>query len=479
MVRQGSRPLLLARVGRSLALGEVGLLSACVLLKLGGAVVIVGLIFVVAAAANLRRQVSTPATIDAESPAPYLEDADVPRLPASWTVLAVSIVALTLDVQNRSGAASGLRYLFLALPVAVTGLTLASPSERIQARSPDLLLGALVVWGLVGSVYGKLVFHPTSSSLALMLPMGLGLLYRFQRGEPSQDAARRILDLLAKCGALYILLYTMARYGMPLLSVSAFSKEKAFLLVIAPMAALFSRRRSLLFLDLFAIGLILLENPAATFVVTAVAVATTNVILGTRSRALRAFAILGLLVSIALGFGQVLGTASQQRNVVARYFQTVGKADNTAFRRALLKAGLAEVRRHPLVGSSFTGELGIHTNFPGEAAFAQVHNDYLQIAMGGGLVALSLYLAWVVAVNRLAGRRYRALREAGDIELANLLRVLTTGFNAFMMGSLFNPLLTSVGMAAVCFLIFGALMVACRTDKVALQDGVTRVAASG
>ncbi len=421
------------------------------------AVAAAGLLLVVGiASVAAKRSRSWAAPAPAEVIGKEARDRNDRRLPSLWAAFLVTFAVFALDFLAVLSSLSSIRFAFLLVPLTVLVVSVRSPHGRPVLRAPDVVLGALVLWGITGAVYGKLVTHPVSSSLTMVLPMAAGLLHLWSSGRPTEEHSRRMLRYLTSLGLAYVLIYLAARLGVRPLSVIAYSKEKSFLLVLAPMAAFVTRRWWFLAIELLALAFVFLEEPAATFVMVLAAIAVTNMLLSARSGAVKAVAVGVLAVSVFLGFSLVF-RSGQQATLITRYFETVGKGDNTPFRLVLLRKGTAEVKAHPVLGNNFAGEIGIDTNFPGIARFAPAHNDYLQVAMAGGLVALSLFLYWSWATNRAVHSGYRRLVENGDIHSARLLRVLITSFNAFLFSALFNPLLAGVGIGVMFFLLYGSM----------------------
>lgn len=381
-------------------------------------------------------------------------------LPVAWTAFAVVYFTLSFDLTGFFSGASPGRYAILFVPLVCVAASMAQPSHSLRITREDLLLGGLVLWGLSGALFGKLVTKPQSSSLTIILPMTAGFVHCVERIRSTEAAARRMLNVLAALGAIFVAMYFLTRVALPSYGFGGFTKEKSFLLVLAPAAALAAGRRRLALAEAVCIAAIFLQHPAATFPATAAVVILTLFVLSSKSALLRVITVLAFSACVVLGFAQTL-TVGDSSTVTDRYFQAVNKADNTSFRTELLNKGLAEVARRPLYGTNFTGELAIRTRFPGEARFAPPHNDYLQLAMGGGIIALSLYVAWFVTVNRLALKTYRSMARTDQNDQAALLRVLLVGFNGFLASSMFNPLLSGTGTAAAFFLLSGAILTLC------------------
>ena len=447
------------RVGGSQVLFAAGLIVIALLVTspaatgtvaAGGLVLIVGIASVVAG--RSRRRPSEPLTVAEGEHARRAER----TLPSLWTAFLVTFAVFAVDFGAYLSGLSGLRYAFLLVPLGVLVVTARSPHGRPVPRPPDVVLAALFVWGMTGALYGKLVTHPVSSSLTMVLPMAVGLLHLWSTGRPTEEHSRRMLRYLTTLGLAYVLIYLAARLGVGPLSTIAYSKEKSFLLALAPMAAFVTRRWWVFTIELVALAVIYFEEPAATFVVVVAAVAVTNMLLSARSGAIKVAAVLLLSTSLFAGLSLVY-RSDNKATLITRYFEAVGKGDNTPFRLVLLRKGTAEVKAHPVLGSNFAGEVGIETKFPGIARFAPAHNDFLQITMAGGFVALALFLYWIQATNRAVHASHRALVEAGDLQSARLLRVMVTSFNAFLFSSLFNPLLAGVGIGVMFFLLYGSM----------------------
>lgn len=414
----------------------------------GGLVLLVGVV-----AASSRSAVRTEPEVEVAEPVTGPQQG----LPTVWIAFLVTFVVFALDFRALVSGTTGLRYALLLIPLVVLLLSSRSDHVRRPLRGADVALAALALWGLAGALVGKVVTQPLSSSLTIVLPMAVGLLHRWNRGRPTEQDCGRMLGYLTTVGFGYVMVYLAATLGAGPLSVIAYSKEKAFLLALAMLAAFVTRRWWLFTLEAAAVTVIFLREPFATFVVAFVAVVITNVVLSMRSRALKGVAF--ALVTATVLFGFSLALRPSQDSLVAQYFKMVGKADNTPFRTFLFTRGIEEVEKHPVLGTNFTGEVAIKTNFPGVARFAPAHNDFLQLAMAGGLCALGLYLVWTLATNRAAQRSYHVLVARDQRQAADLLRVLVTGYNAFLFSSLVNPLLAGVGTAVMFFLLYAAMSI--------------------
>jgi O-antigen ligase len=162
--------------------------------------------------------------------------------------------------------------------------------------------------------------------------------------------------------------------------------------------------------------------------------------------------VLGLLAirrwgPMLLGFGGlvvvVVGSLASLTVAQLRvgYFSSVGKTDNTATREVLWRAGAERFLDSPIVGDSFTRDIAVPSTVTGASRLVPVHNDYLQLAMSGGILGTALFLAWCLATIVVGIRLVRGLRERGLTEQAALALVVTAGIVSMLATALFNPVL--------------------------------------
>ncbi len=380
-------------------------------------------------------------------------------MPTLWVAAIISFVVFALDVHGWFRAGSGgLRYTFLLVPLIVVVLALRRSTKHRKVSPPDILLGLLVLWGLSGALYGKVSFHPVSSALTIMLPMTAGFLHLFQVVRPSEKQARRMLDMLTWAGAMFLGLYFLSQLRIPLLSAGgAYAKEQAFLLTIGPAAAVITRRWYLVAAEVLQLIGIFFFHPTGTFAIALLVILVTCIVLSRARTIVRSLALGALLCVMTLGFFSVFTSTSGKSSFVDIYFQIVGGKNNTPFRRYIVKSAIAAVKAHPLLGTNFTGPISFRTPFPGAARYAPPHNDLVQLAVSGGLIAAALYVDWLVVVNYSLARKYKMLLSENPANAA-VLRVLAIAFNVFVTTSLFNPLLDQVGIAVMFFLIYGSIL---------------------
>ncbi|MDP9300908.1 MAG: O-antigen ligase family protein [Actinomycetota bacterium] len=384
---------------------------------------------------------------------------DAYRLSRSLVLVLMLVVA---DYSGVLDTGSSVRYLVLLPPLVAVLFGWSSVRSSLVRRTTfsDRLLLVLLGWGLAGSVLGKAFLGTETSALPIFLPMALGLLHVWAIQCPTDAEARTLLRRISLVGLVYVGIHALASSGLiaALTAGGSYRHPKAFLIALAFAGALLTRRRGRFVLLCVLAGVIFLEYPAATYVAVAVATATTLFVTRPQATPGRAY-VIGVIVVAAtvLGFLNLARTGA----LVEGYFQDVGKQSNVDTRLDLWRQGIQEVASSPLVGSSFAGEMTVPVSLDGRV-FVQLalHNDYLELALGGGVAALALFLGWAIATNVMVVRQQGMLWRAGRREHATLLRVLLVAFNSWMCVALFNPLLQSVGTSAALFAIYGLMMLA-------------------
>lgn len=389
-----------------------------------------------------------------------------------WRTMLVVLVIAALEPSGYFIGEGNGRFVLVALPL-VAICVVRSYDNPLTVRAPeppDRLLILLFLYGLGGSLYGILFIHSDSPALAVFLPMVLGLLHLTTLGPVTDDEARKHLTLVVYLCVVYVVVHAAnalgyvpgrnPRAGPVTVSDSVFSHLKAFLIVMALGGAWILARRLLLAVSAGLTFIIFLVYPAGTYVVALLIALITLVATGKRRGRLRAAAMAGLtLALVGAVYFQVVGTgSSRSTSLVRAYFKAVQKTDNTSTRGGLWTEAIAEIRGSPFFGSGFTGDISLPGRLNGRDVEVPPHNDLLQIAMGGGLVAMALLVGWLVTTNVVVVRRYWRFIDAGRSPPAQLVRLLLVGYNAFWAIALLNPMVSQVGVHAGLLAIYALMM---------------------
>jgi O-antigen ligase len=363
------------------------------------------------------------------------------------------------DLTDRSG--SPVRYVILFFPlIGAVAAIMRSKSPRIRRLSaPDRVLLVLFAYGLVGSVYGRVVLHEQSGSLPVFLPMLIAFSYLATTWQLREDEARHVTRSLAIVGLVYAFLNALANSGaVGFIAPKTYRNSKVLYVALGVVAAWVSKRRVVFTLLLVLAGFIFITYRSGTNAVIILVTLVAMFVTKPGGSPLRPYVAIGAAVVIlslaVVNFTQTAGLASA-------YFSALNKKNNNNARIALYSTGIQRFLDSPIIGSGFTGDITetvIRRDGQGAPFKAPFHDDYIMTAAVGGALGLLLLLLWIATtlVNTL--RRYRGFLAAGEMERAGLLRVLFVTFNVLFAAALFNPELSAVGRGATAFGLYALMM---------------------
>lgn len=377
-------------------------------------------------------------------------------------VLLVSFVIVTLDFTKFLDKGNAARYLILAVPIC-GALAIRFRSRTGLARKAsfaDKVLLVLMLFGGVGSIYGRIHLNTSTTALPIFLPMPIAFLYLLMLDDPTEEEIRKVLFAVGAIGLLYVFLNAVANSGLsPSLKASRTYRNAEFMYVAMGFAALVVTKRwpRVMVFGLLTV-VVLATYPSAT---SALVVLVTIVTFfatrprGTRSRFYVAGIVALVLVVVALfNFSRTIKLADD-------YFSAVGKKNNSTARLALWEVGMQKFVASPFIGDAFSGETTVtvyrQTGF--RAPFHNPYNnDYVLFLASGGAFGFFLLVAWILWVERAAMHRYRGFVASGQPLHASLMRVLLVAFNAWLTAAAFNPLFTGMGRSVTLFSLYGLMM---------------------
>ena len=374
---------------------------------------------------------------------------------AAWALpVLVGVAVLLADTGGRTLAPGVWRYVATVAVVLTIVLLGVAPDDRSRALRTTALV--LFAYGLVGTFYGRLVLGTANGSLPLIGPLLIACLPPVRNWGAAPEWRLGLRVIAAAC-ALFAVLSGLARMGLlPETQVDVLNHEKAFLVVLGVSAALAARDRLLVVVTAGAAVFAFVQYPAATYLL-AVAVVLGTVVLVWWAPRGGIRAVLGVVTMVAAAMA-VLHIDDLIR-FTAPYFALVGKIDNGNTREGLYRAALAGFDS-PIFGSLFTGDITVVGNLSGEQVVVPVHNDYLSVSLGGGLVAGALLLGLFLYANGLA---LRSLTSIDDPFQRRTVVALLGAVNAAAVSAFANPIFMNPGSSAVTYALLAALMAACRT----------------
>lgn len=373
---------------------------------------------------------------------------------ASWSApLLLSVLLIIVDVAATSASDGALRY---AGTMAVLACCLAVKYRGGPAdgyRAVRVCASVLLIYGAVGVVYGRLFLDAEQGALPIVLPLAI-VVVGGTVGAIDERVTRLACAVFSVAAAVFALMCVISRLDGNLLPLPVFNHEKAFLVILGVACALAVRSRLLTLISSAAALSVFLAYPAATYVLAALVAATTYAASLLRwSRAAR--------VSVAVGVGAALlyATLNVDRLIALTsvYFKAVGKTDNGSTRLDLYRLALDRIFEAPLFSEFFTGKVTVVTTLSGRPnTVLPVHNDYLSIALGGGIVATTLLVALVLVANGVA---LRALKVSPRRSYnTSAVVALQGGLNASAAVAFANPVFMNPGSSTVVYALLLALV---------------------
>lgn len=393
-------------------------------------------------------------------------------------VLLVGFVIVTLDFTKFLDKGNAARYLILAVPFCgAFAIRFRSRTGLVRRASfGDRLLLVLMLFGGIGSIYGRIHLHTGTTALPIFLPMFIGFLYLLMLEDPTEEEVRQILFAIGTIGLLYVFLNAVANSGLsPSLKASRTYRNAEFMYVAMGFAALVvtSRWRRLIVFGLLTL-VVLVTYPSATSALVVLVTFVTFFV--TRPRGSRArFYVVGIAVLLLIVIA--LFNFSRSIKLADDYFSSVGKKNNSTARLALWQVGMQRFAASPLIGDAFSGEttVTVYRQAGGGAPFHNPYNnDYVLFLASGGAFGFCLLVVWIVWVERIAMHRYRGFIASGELQHAALMRVLLVAFNAWLTAAAFNPLFTGMGRSVTLFSLYGLMMLLGRPSVGLQRDGRQR-----
>ena len=373
---------------------------------------------------------------------------------AAWTIpVLVAVAVLLADLGGRSIAPGPYRY----VPTAAVVVAILLVGVRADRTSRALRTTALLLfgYGILGTLYGRFALGTINGTLPLVGPMLIACLppVRNWTGDAGWRTGLRVLSV---AGSLFAVFSGLTRLGLlPSTQIDVVNHEKAFVFVLAIGAALAARDRLLLVVALATTVFAFTTYPAATYALAAVVgigtVVLAKVLPDTTHRVI--FAVIGATSVMA-----AVLYVDRLIDLTNGYFELVGKQNNGDTRAALYAAALDRLQ-HPVFGSFFAGDITVVGDLSGQDTVVPVHNDYLSVTLGGGVLAAALLLAIFFFANGLVVRMIRA-GVPDDQRRAAV--ALLAAVNAAAVTAFANPVFMNPGASALTFSVLAALVAVCR-----------------
>lgn len=323
---------------------------------------------------------------------------------ALWLISFMAVCIFASGIHYKYGLSPAVWYFFtLASMIAMAN----SFTGSVRRRSVGVTcLSLLVVWGLLGTAIGRVFYDQSGNALPFFLAMTLVVLWCLSgRVLPVNGVVGlfRILSAVYSISAILVI-----KLSIPLSSEGHFHHHTSFLLVAGAVLTTVTKKWMELGLVSIAIVVTYLNYPALSYLLGFV-VAGISILAFYLTR-VQTYVVLSSAVALCV---VVVTNIDRFMVSVSGYFTSVGKADNSETREALLEIGLRKFAERPWFGSWFTEDIAIFApgGITGKFKYIPVHNDYLQLAIGGGAIYVVAFVGCMMAVL-IRGMRTVSFRTA-------------------------------------------------------------------
>jgi len=372
---------------------------------------------------------------------------------ANWALPLLVALVSTLLFSGLASSSGPARYASTATVLAVV-LAMRTRGAR-TGRALWVYAAVLCVYGLLGTILGRFFIGTENGAFPIVLPM-LICLAGWAPDEGNDTDLRLALKMVAFLGSIFALACAVVRLAELSDELSVFSHEKSFLMILAVASAVAARSRWLTVFSLVSVLFAFATYPAATYVVGGLAALLTVVLLRWSPDQPTRMG-LGLV-----GMATVLWATVHVDTLVrftAPYFALVGKADNGSTRAELYESALRQLSGEPVFAHFFTSDLTLTAKLSGQGFVIPVHNDYLGVALSGGIVAAALLLSVFMSAN---GCAIQAVKACGiSSTRGRAITALLASINAAAVTAFANPVFMSPGSSMAVFAIIFALVSLC------------------
>jgi O-antigen ligase len=383
----------------------------------------------------------------------------------------ICLLVLAIDHNGVFTRGGTVRNLLPVGLIAVVGFAFLV-SGRATVRRPERADRALLV--LAGYLSLGFVVHAYrgdggASAIAISLVLLLGATHLLAGGRPSTRQVDTGLRHLCWAGVLYAVVFAAANADLlGAVAPTVFKQMQSSILIVPLVASVLTRRWAAASVvgGAYAFGFLQYSEAAAnrsaghggTYVVVAAVAGLVYLVVRGATRWSRVFRAGAVLLFVVGGFLAVRDTAPEDSSIASVTAAADEGNDSTTFRADVWSAAAEEIAQRPVFGGQFSGSIAVTVEKYTDADLL-VHNDLLQLAMDGGLMAAGLYVFIVIDVNRRALRGYQDLRRFGLTAHRQLLLTAFVGFDAFVTVGIFNPALFTPSVATMGFAMYAVIRV--------------------
>ena len=335
-------------------------------------------------------------------------------------------MVIILDFKVTLALNAKLQYLVVVIPIAYL---MFGDFERNRNGTPIVSFcgGVLWIFGFTGVYWGKIVQYHTDGALPLIWPLIVLTLGNVRKG--TDEDLEKGMTFLAILVNIILLEGVIARY-LKSASLFSFSHEKAFLAYFAIAVAIRFKKRQVLIFSIILLAINFVLYPSGTYIIVGLA-GVVSYLISTNSKSIVPSFIFSA-VSIFYLYSSTFEIATSLP-LADKFYSAVGRTNNIGYRKYLIDQVTLQVREHLLLGNSFHDSVLVET-FGG---FLPVHNDFITVLLGGGVISLILYLSIYLFTNIYA---IRAIVRSEESPSRNSLICFLVLINCYFFCSAANPI---------------------------------------
>ena len=348
-------------------------------------------------------------------------------IPRWANLMSVIIILTVIDFTATFSRHPKLQYIIVVIPISYLLLSNFSNSHTYVLSSLSFFSGLLWVMGITGIYWGKIVERNTDGALPLIWPLAI-LMFASYRIESNKDVKKGIV-ILAYLSNVISLEGIIVRL-FELRGIFNYSHEKAFLIFFAIAVGVIFKKKSLALISIVLLIANFIVYPAFTYFLCGLVACFVAVIMK-RPFKLISFFVLQALSFLFLYYSTFL--INQPYTILDPSYKLLGRSNNIAYREFLIREVRHAISENFWFGSFFRRSVLVEI---GKSSLP-VHNDFVTITLGGGVISLILYLSIYLVTNyNLLGRVSKVL----DDDSSKALICLGVLVNCYFYCSAANPI---------------------------------------
>ena len=307
-----------------------------------------------------------------------------------WSnLISVVILIVIFDFSVTLSAHPKLQYVIVVVPISYILLSNFDKNQKDRLSSLCLLGGLLWIFGMTGVYWGKIVERNTDGALPLIWPLAVLMFASFQI-ESNVDV-RKGMVLLGHLSNIVAMEGIASRLYYPR-GVFNYSHEKAYLFVFAISVGIMYKKKIMTLISAALLIGNFLVYPALTYILCGIsAIVVTSAVKG-QYKVARFFVF--QVLSIAYLYYSTF-QINQPGSILDSSYSLLNRKNNVGYREYLIQQVKNQISEQFLFGSGFRRSVLVES----ASSSLPVHNDFVTVVLGGGIISLVLYLSIYIVTN--------------------------------------------------------------------------------